>query len=112
SRAVSQDQYRSTIAWGDNQTSDGPVTANGQGGFDVWGEHSYAAEGAYTVRVRIADRDGARATATSTARVLTVAATEGQSFTAVLGSFSAASAGASVLIDWGDGGTSAGTVAA
>jgi hypothetical protein len=64
--------FRATITWGDGQTSAGTVTANGSGGFDVAGSHTYAAEGRYAVSVAIVDSDGGTATATGMAHVARV----------------------------------------
>src|SRR5262245_34835433 len=50
--------YTATIAWGDGQTSAGTVAANGSGGFNVSGSHTFAEEGAYDVAVTVADAGG------------------------------------------------------
>jgi hypothetical protein len=62
-------QFTASINWGDGQTSAGPVTANGQGGFNVTGSHTYAKEGAYPAAVTITGAAGATATSGSTVHV-------------------------------------------
>jgi uncharacterized protein (TIGR03118 family) len=66
--------YSATIDWGDGTTSsaDG-VVANGNGGFDVLGNHTYSQPGTYSVRVLVEDTDTAVATVFSTATVAPVA---------------------------------------
>src|SRR5437868_13268513 len=41
------------INWGDGSTSNGAVTSNGSGGFNVSGNHIYAEEGPYAVIVTV-----------------------------------------------------------
>jgi hypothetical protein len=55
--AVSGSNFLATIYWGDGTSSLGIVQANGQGGFDVVGTHTYAKAGLYTVAVRIHDNN-------------------------------------------------------
>jgi hypothetical protein len=62
------------ITWGDGSASSGAVTAAPAGGFDVTGDHTYAAAGNYPVATSIADIGGAKATASSTARIAAAAA--------------------------------------
>jgi hypothetical protein len=52
------DDYTATIAWGDGANSAGAVSANGRGGFDVTGSHSYARTGLYVIGVIITDAGG------------------------------------------------------
>jgi hypothetical protein len=62
--------FTATINWGDGTTPDaGTVAANGSGGFDVTGTHTYAAAGVYGVGVQIADTSGNFASAAATATV-------------------------------------------
>jgi PKD repeat protein len=117
--------FSAVIAWGDGTTSSGTVTANGSGGFVVSGSHTYAEEGSYPVSVTISDAGGSSATATVSAAVAdaalsgssrSITGTEGASFSGVVASFTDADPGAaagnfSAVIAWGDGTTSAGTVA-
>jgi len=125
-------EYSATVAWGDGTSSpaDGhAVTIPGSvgGPFTVSGSHTYAEEGTYSVTVTIADTDTATntATANSTAIVTDAAlsascaavTTSAQSFNGVTATFTdAASPGGtlsdfSATINWGDGTSSAGTVA-
>jgi uncharacterized delta-60 repeat protein len=62
-------QFTATVTWGDGTTSAGAITANGRGGFDVTGTHTYAAAASYAVAVQIQDVGGSSATAHSTATV-------------------------------------------
>jgi hypothetical protein len=112
-------QFTATITWGDGAPSTvGLVTANGRGGFDVSGAHTYAEEGNYAISVAINDGAGHSATANSKASIAdaalhatavpvigTAAASTGAvtvaTFTdddpgGVVGDYSA-------TIDWGDG---------
>ncbi|HEV3263574.1 MAG TPA: hypothetical protein VG013_42455, partial [Gemmataceae bacterium] len=63
-------EFAATIHWGDGGTSVGTVAANGNGGFDVTGGHTYAAAGAEAVTVQITDVGGSTLTAASTAQVV------------------------------------------
>jgi len=108
--------YTATIAWGDATSSPGTITANGSGGFNVTGTHTYAGAGSHAAVITIHDVGGSMATATSnvkddfpltaTGRRLHVRL--GQSFSLVVASFTDADpngvAGSfSAAIDWGDG---------
>jgi hypothetical protein len=120
--------YTATITWGDGQTSAGRVAADPlvAGQFEVTGTHSYPAAGPYGVTVSVLDSGGAAATADSTAAVADaplaasgtpVSATEGTAFASVVATFTDANpfSGAgdfTATIAWGDGQTSAATVAA
>src|SRR5262249_37272621 len=55
--------------WGDGTASAGTVSANGSGGYNVSGSHTYASEGSYQVLVQIADVGGSIASANSIIRV-------------------------------------------
>jgi hypothetical protein len=62
--------FTATINWGDGTTpGTGTVAANGSGGFDVTGTHTYAAPGVYAVGVQIADTGGNFASAAAAATV-------------------------------------------
>jgi hypothetical protein len=116
-----------TIDWGDATTSAGTV-AGGGGSFSVSGTHTYAGSGTFSVTVTLSDDAPGTATAmvTSTAQVgaasgltafpRTIAATEGAAFNGVVATFTDGRGGAvpgdfTATIDWGDGTTTAGTVA-
>src|SRR5262249_52094837 len=62
--------FSATISWGDSQTSAGTIAANGSGGFNVSGSHTYAGPGTFTVSVSIHDVGGSSALAASTANVV------------------------------------------
>ncbi|HEY1591105.1 MAG TPA: PKD domain-containing protein [Solirubrobacteraceae bacterium] len=114
-----------TIDWGDGTTSAGTVSGSG-GKFTVSGTHAYAEEGTYTVKVSIKDDGGSTAAATDTAKVsdapLTATASaihpvEGASGSFTAATFTDADPGGKVsdytaTINWGDGATTAGTIAA
>ena len=109
--------YTASIAWGDGSTTSGTVS-----GGSVLGQHSYD-EGTFTIVVTVFDDGGGtgsaavsadrRSDAPLTATGLSLAATEGQSFSGTVATFSdpggdAASYTASIA--WGDGSTTSGTV--
>jgi uncharacterized repeat protein (TIGR01451 family) len=59
--------YSATINWNDaSAPTTGTVSANGSGGFNVTGTHTYAAPGTYHPVVTINDSGGASTTATAT----------------------------------------------
>jgi len=115
--------YTATILWGDGTVSTtGTVTTLGDGTFTVTGSHTYAEEATnLAVSVTIHDTGGAVATAQGTANVadaalaaqpLTVAATEGTSFSGKLATFTDSDPNGAVgdytaSILWGDGSVSA-----
>ncbi len=117
--------YRDTIFWGDGSSAVGTIVADGSGGFAVGASHVYAEEGRYTVRVVLGDAGGATGTATGTAVVadaplaMTATAltgTEGAPLSGVVATFTdpgsdgtAADYRSTIL--WGDGASSAGTLA-
>ncbi len=113
--------YSATINWGDQTSSAGTVTANGNGGFVVSGNHVYAEEGSYTATVAISDAGGASASANSSATVADAAITltgaagfrehHKSNFTATVATLADADPGAVTTdyagqISWGDGTTS------
>ena len=125
-------EYAASVAWGDgsNSPADGrPVTITGPvgGPFTVSGSHTYVEEGTHSVIVTITDVDTATntATATSTATVTDASlsascaavSTSVQSFNGPTATFTDAASPSGTLSDfsatihWGDGSSSAGTVA-
>jgi hypothetical protein len=118
--------FTATINWGDGTSSSGTVAGNGVGGFSVSGAHAYAEEGHDPISVSITDVGGSTASATGTATVadaaltaagVSVTATEGASTTATVATFTDANPNATAseftaTINWGDGTSSTGTVAA
>src|SRR5262249_53355631 len=119
--------FTATISWGDGQKSAGTVTPDPSvpGLFEASGGNTYATEGTYPVTVAIFDKGGASATANSTAvvadaplsaRGASISATEGVTFTAIVARFTDAdprgvAGDFTAAVDWGDGKTSAGTIA-
>jgi hypothetical protein len=117
--------FTATITWGDGTTSAGTVSL-ASGIFSVSAAHTYADEGSHAVTVAINDVGGSTATAHSSATVadaaltaagVAISATAGTSFSGVVATFTDANPNAaasefSATISWGDGQTSAGTVAA
>jgi hypothetical protein len=117
--------YSATIEWGDGAKSTGTVTG-GSGSFSVSGDHTYAEEQSYPVKVRISDIDEPNntAAATSTATVadaalgagtLTVPRTSLGQPTSASFSFTDANTGAATAdfmasINWGDGSSTPGAV--
>jgi hypothetical protein len=118
--------YTATIAWGDGTSSAGTIAANGHGGFDVSGTHTYLKDGSFPVTVVVHDKAGSVASAGTNAVVAdaslsatgtTISAAEGASTgPVVLATFtdsgSPEAAGSyTTTIDWGDGSpVEAGTV--
>ncbi|HUY91494.1 MAG TPA: TIGR03118 family protein [Pirellulales bacterium] len=118
--------FTASIDWGDGTTTSGTVAASGAGGFVVGGSHLYAEEGTQTVKVTIHDNSGNTITAQDAVTVADAPlfgsgahflSAPGQTrHGVVVGSFTdtggAESLGNySATIDWGDGTTSAGTIA-
>jgi hypothetical protein len=125
---ASAGDYSATIDWGDGSSSAGTISGPTGGPFAVSGDHSYAEESAYTVKVTITDRDNSanHASTTSTAHVADAALTagtvtanggvEGVSPTGLTFTFTdanpnGASSDFTATIQWGDGSSSMGAVA-
>jgi hypothetical protein len=117
--------YSATITWGDGTTAAGTVTATGPGAYSVSGGHTYAEEGAATATVQVTDQTNQtsgsatdRATVADAALTVTRSAAGAQSnrYAAIGATFTDADpqgtvADYSAAISWGDGTTSAGSVA-
>jgi hypothetical protein len=124
--------FSATIAWGDNSTTPGQVTASGSNGFTVQGmvPHTYSEETPpgkpNTVTVTVKGTGGSMAVGTATATVgdaalsasgLAIAPIPSTAFKGSVANFSDANTAAplsdfTALIDWGDGTTpTTGTVA-
>jgi ELWxxDGT repeat protein len=117
--------YAATIDWGDGTTAAGTILRDGSN-LRVAGAHTYAHHGNFNVEVSISDDGGPAATATSTVLVHDAAIYVGRSFVRgtagrtlndVVATIHDMNAGGDVAdfsaaIDWGDGTTSAGTIAA
>jgi hypothetical protein len=50
--------FTATINWGDGHLTNGTITANAQGGFDVSGTNTYATAGKFAIAVDVADFGG------------------------------------------------------
>jgi hypothetical protein len=50
--------FTATINWGDGHSTNGTITANNKGGFDVSGTNTYLSPGVYSINVDIADFGG------------------------------------------------------
>jgi PKD repeat protein len=123
--ASTASEYSATVDWGDGTTSTGTISGT-SGNFTVSADHTYAEEGAYTVKVTITDVDNTPNTATTsntatvadaalTAAGTAVTAVEGASASHTVATFTDANPGGTVsdftaTINWGDGSTSSGTV--
>jgi hypothetical protein len=113
-----------TIDWGDNSSSTGTVSSDGQGGFNVSGTHTYSdVPSGLPVSITVSDGGGSTVVTQTTADIgatliavgRTFAATEGASFSGTVAAAvdpGVAPGDLSATIDWGDGTTEAGTVAA
>jgi hypothetical protein len=119
--------FTTTIDWGDGTTTAGTVTG-GSGSFTVTGQHTYADEGAFTTTVTVAETGAGGATANSSATAtvaegdalsgtpVTFSAQQGVPFTGAVATFTDTDAtnvpsDFTATINWGDGNTTAGTVA-
>jgi hypothetical protein len=119
--------FLASIDWGDGTSASGTVTPNGLGGFNVTGTHTFGEGGKYTFRVVVSQQGLLPSSVTGTATVsdaplsgtpVTLGLQEGGAFSGVVASFTDADPSPTVAgdytatIDWGDGTTSAGAVAA
>jgi hypothetical protein len=118
--------FSATVAWGDGSSGPASVTVDPGGGFAVFAGHTYVDPGAYTATVAVADLGGSTAGATVPAAVADaplsaaatpIAAVEDTAFNAAVATFTDPDPGRpagyyTASIAWGDGTTSAATVAA
>jgi hypothetical protein len=77
--------YSAIIDWGDNTTSSGQIQSDGNGGYEVLGNHTYLTAGSFTITTTIADSGGSSLVVTSTTQAPNPSATgigilEGQIF--------------------------------
>ena len=117
--------YTPLIQWGDGTSSLGTAVANGQGGFWIEGSHVYAEDGSYRIAVSVTDSGGSQASAAATTYVADAPLTAsgllfntnvGASWSGVVARFSDLAANGvpsnyTATISWGDGTSTAGTVA-
>ena len=122
---VNANIFSASVDWGDGSGADTNtnITEN-DGVFSVFGTHTYDHAGDHTITTTISDPGGSSSIASSTATVDnavvsatpgSIRATEGQSASGVLASFTDANAAAdasdfTASIDWGDGNISSGDV--
>ncbi len=66
--SASAKDYSATIHWGDNTTSAGTIVSNGQGGFQVVGDHTFAEGGSFPLTV-VVSGTGVSSTATGSATI-------------------------------------------
>jgi hypothetical protein len=130
--------FTATINWGDGHSTNGAVSVDPAGGFDVTGTNTYALPGNFPINVDIQDFGGGPLAGSTpqgggpvlsinnTAKVVDaalqvtaagVSATEGTPFTSAVATFTDPDPGAtagdfSATITWGDGNVSTGTISA
>ena len=115
--------FTATITWGDGSTSTGLVTGPTAGHFTVFGNHQYAEEGTYAVKVSVLDDGGSTTSATGNATVAdaplaascATPTVSTASFSGSTATFTDANPGATVAdftatINWGDTTSSPGTI--
>ena len=61
--APAMSDFTASIAWGDGTISEGTITPDGTGGFNVTGTHTYASQGIYNTLLAIVDAGGSSASA-------------------------------------------------
>jgi uncharacterized protein (TIGR03118 family) len=120
-------QYAASIQWGDGTPSQGKITADPSGGFDVIGTHTFKQGGQFRITAQIGDTDGDVVSVSTTNIVanapLTVigvpvrankSGVVPKSVVAVFvdGDPSLNASAFTATINWGDGQTSAGTIVA
>src|SRR5262249_4512885 len=117
--------FTAFITWGAGSTTHGTVAPSGTGNFVVSGSATYAKPGSHAVLVALLGKDGGNLSVSGTVQVAgsppvvtaqDSAATAGQSFTDVVAHFTDPDSSETVgdftaQINWGDGTTSAGTIA-
>jgi hypothetical protein len=123
-------EFTATIAWGDGDTTTGMVSQLGGSGnpYQVTGSHTYATKGTYPTTITVTDSalpliNTAMATGSASVTVPPISAAgvtignqkSGKAFTVGVATFTDANPGALVgdftaSIQWGDGGTSSGTI--
>jgi hypothetical protein len=119
--------FAASINWGDGTPkSAGTVTSGAQGGFDVFGTHTYPANGVFALSVTISGTNNTSVVALGKATVTTpsvnglgttITPTAGVPFSSTVATFSDASAVTNAAnfvstIDWGDGQTTVGNISA
>lgn len=117
--------YTVRLDWGDGHSENPVITPQGNGTFTISGQHVYTFGDTYTILIGIGDRGGSQANLTSkititdpplTAEFVPFTAPDGSSTNIVVATFADGDPKGhlsqySATIDWGDGGTSVGTIA-
>jgi hypothetical protein len=122
-------QFSATIDWGDGSSSAGTVAANGAGGFNVAGSHTYLEEGNAITSITVTENQSASSASgtgsavtadmplTASAPSAPVQAVAGQTVTATVATFTDTAglaepvANYAASINWGDGtAATAGTI--
>ncbi|HJT36557.1 MAG TPA: TIGR03118 family protein, partial [Pirellulales bacterium] len=125
--AAKASDFTASIDWGDGTTTTGSVVGSGAT-ISVTGNHTYAEEGSYPLRVALADDAPGTASGTASANInvadanlsataVPVNSTEGITFSGTVATFSDANPAATpgdftAMIRWGDGATTTGAVTA
>jgi hypothetical protein len=114
------------VNWGDGSSSNATLTPDGNGGYNVAAAHTFTEGGNNGVSIAISDAGGATLTITDPATVadpplsaqgMTVSLVEGSTSSNVIAKFTDADPNTTpseynVTVDWGDGTTTGGSVAA
>jgi hypothetical protein len=123
--SASAADFTATVNWGDGTTSAGTIAANGSGGFNVTGGHTWTSGGVKPVSVTITGAGGGTANAAGSTTVARkgitgssggyLTGTRGVSLTSTIAFFADPNLTSSpsdftATINWGDGTTSTGVV--
>jgi hypothetical protein len=117
--------YQANIDWGDGTTSKGTIVKDGAN-FRVSGQHTYAEQGNYTIKISASDQGGPKATTTTKVTVHDAAVqvtrtfirlTVGQPFSGMVARFHDTNplgkpAEFTATVNWGDGTTTSATIQA
>ena len=110
--------FNANMTWGDGTTSSGQVFPDGNGGYIVNSEKTYAASGVFPVTVQVTEPEGTNdvswhgfasvTNASAKVQANDITATEGTKFTGVVGTFTHSNANLTAAnfvgsINWGDG---------
>jgi RHS repeat-associated protein len=110
--AAPASDFTASISWGDGSSAGRgtvlPTPGGSPGQFTVYGQHTWASAGSFTVQTTVTDVGSSTAqvsgTATVAASSTTLSATEGSSYSGVVASFTGNPANATgATITWGDG---------
>ena len=123
---VTAGSFTATIDWGDGTSSAGTIAANSSGGFNISGVRTFHGVGVLSVKITVLGPSGTKAVLSENVTVTdaplaltmnTVNPVTGVQFTATIANLTdadptATSANYSATVNWGDGSTSSGTIAA